>query len=138
MASYTHVVVIGNLTRDPELKYTSTNQAICNGGIAINERWTREGGERAEYASFFDYEIWGKQAETFSQYMAKGRLVLLDGNLRQDRWEGEDGTKRSRVKIRVRSFTFLGSPPQGGEGDGQRPPQAAAPPVADWKDNVPF
>lgn len=118
MASYNRIVLVGNLTRDPELSYLPSNTAVCKFGIATNRRWKdREGNEREE-TCFVDCVIFGRAGETFSQYMNKGRQVLLEGRLTLNRWETQDGQKRSKHEVFVENFTFLGGRGEGGEGGG--------------------
>jgi len=106
MASFNLVVLVGNLTRDPETRFLPSGTQICEASIAINEKWTKD-GEKHEKVHFFDLVIWAKAAETFAKYMAKGRPVLIHGKLVQDRWE-KDGEKKSRVRVHVDNFQFLG------------------------------
>ena len=114
MASYNRIVLMGNLTRDPQLTYTSANTAICKFGLATNEKWKDREGALREEVCFVDCTIFGKPAETFSQYMAKGRAVLLEGRLRFDQWTSPEGDKRSKHEVVVDRYTFVGS------GGGQR------------------
>lgn len=154
MANYNRVLLMGNLTRDPELKYTASGTAVGNFGLAINRNWTGPDGNRREETTFVDCEVWGKQAETFCEYMAKGRPVFVEGRLRLDSWESQEGQKRSKLKVVCERFQFLGGRSEGGprgsgrgsdRDDGAEPsaPKAAAPetappaePVAD--DDIPF
>ena len=106
MASYNRSILVGNLTKDPETKFLPSGQAVCNMSIAVNERWTKD-GEKKEYVSFFDIVAWGKLAELCAQYLKKGRPVLVEGKLRQERWEKE-GSKRSKVVITAENVQFLG------------------------------
>jgi single-strand DNA-binding protein len=112
VADINRVVLVGRLTRDAELKYTNSGYAICKFSIAINRRrkvddnWTDE-------ANFFDIDLWGKSAEAIAQYLVRGKQVGIDGELRQDRWEQEDGQKRSKVKITAFNVQLLGSKSDG-------------------------
>jgi single-strand DNA-binding protein len=134
MASYNHVVLVGNLTRDPELKFLPSGTALCEFAIAVNRRWTdAKTSEKKEEVSFFDCVVWAKGAEIFAKYMTKGKPCLIDGELRQERWEDKDGGKRSRVKINVQNFQFLG-----GKRDEDGPPSAGAPPADDFDSDIPF
>jgi single-strand DNA-binding protein len=101
MANINVAVLVGRTTRDVELKYTSTGSAVGKFSLAVN-RWN--GTE--EVADFFDCTVWGKQAETMSQYVPKGMQIVVIGELRQNRWTTEGGAKRSRVYVNVRSFNF--------------------------------
>jgi single-strand DNA-binding protein len=114
MVDLNHVVLIGRLTRDAELKYTATGQAVCKFSIAVNRR--RKNGEQwVEEASFFDIVLWGRQGETLNQYLTKGRSVGVDGELRQDRWE-QDGQNRSKVEIIANNLQLLGGNANSGSG----------------------
>ncbi len=108
MASYNRVILMGNLTRDPELRYTPGGTAVANFGIAINRRFKTEDEVREE-VDFFDIVVWGKQAENCSEYLSKGRPVLLEGRLQQNRWETSEGQKRSKVEVVANTVQFLGS-----------------------------
>ena len=108
MASYNRVILMGNLTRDPELRYTPGGTAVANFGIAINRRFKTEDEVREE-VDFFDIVVWGKQAENCSEYLSKGRSVLVEGRLQQNRWETSEGQKRSKVEVVANTVQFLGS-----------------------------
>ncbi len=133
MANYNKVILAGNITRDPQLKYLPSQTAVCEFGLAINHRWRSQDGEQREDTCFIDCSVFGKQAETFNQYMSKGRSVLVEGRLRLDRWEDKDGQKRSKHHVSVQSFQFLGQGGQGGQGraapqqgqSNQQPPSQA-------------
>ena len=115
MADLNHVVLIGRLTRDAELKYTTSGQAVCKFSIAVNR--TRKNGEQWEdEANFFDVVLWGKRGEALNQYLQKGKMIGVDGELRQDRWQ-QDGQNRSRVEIVANNIQLLGGNP-GGQGSG--------------------
>lgn len=114
MASYNRIVLVGNLTRDPELSYLPSNTAVCKFGIATNRRWKdREGNDREE-TCFVDCVLFGRGGEVFSKYMNKGNQALVEGRLSLNRWETPDGQKRSKHEVFVENFTFLG----GGRGEG--------------------
>ena len=109
MASYNKVILMGNLTRDPEVKFLSSGTAVANFGLAMNESYTdQQTGERKESACFVDVEAWGRQAEIVGEYFSKGRPILIEGSLKYDAWEAEDGTKRNRLKVRLQRFQFVG------------------------------
>jgi single-strand DNA-binding protein len=118
MANLNKVMLIGNLTRDPELKYTPGNQAVCEIGIAVNRKYRTKDNEEREEVTYVDCEAWGKQAEVIKQYMAKGRPIFIEGRLKLDTWEDKDGGKRSKMRVVVENFQFLGS--GGGGGGGER------------------
>lgn len=109
MANYNKVFLIGNLTRDPELRYTQSGMALVKFGLAVNRKYRNKGTqEMVEETTFVDIEGWGSQAETFNQYMAKGRPVFVEGRLRLDSWE-KDGQKRSKLVVVMEGFQFLGA-----------------------------
>jgi len=147
MASFNKVILVGNLTRDPELRYTPKGTAIAKVGIAVNRVWTSEAGEKKEEVTFVDVDVFGRTAENVGQYMRKGRPILIEGRLRLDQWDDKQtGQKRSRLGVVAETVQFLGS--AGGEGGGapvrQRP--AGAAPAAEplegdgppESDDVPF
>ena len=117
MANLNKVMLIGNLTRDPELKYTPGNQAVCELGLAVNRKYRTKDNEEREEVTFVDCEAWGKQAEVIKQYMTKGRPIFIEGRLKLDTWEDKEGGKRSKMRVVVENFQFLGS---GGGGGGER------------------
>jgi single-strand DNA-binding protein len=126
MANFNKVLLIGNLTRDPELKYTQGGTAVCELGLAVNRSYTRQSGEKVEETCFVDCEAWGRQAETISQYMSKGRPIFIEGRLKYDTWETQDGQKRSKLRVVCENFQFLGGRGEGGGGPApqqQRPQQ---------------
>jgi single-strand DNA-binding protein len=116
MANFNRVFLMGNLTRDIELRHTNSNQAVATIGLAVNRRWRTPDGEDREEVTFVDCEAWGKTAETMSRYLAKGRPVFIEGRLKLDQWEKE-GQKFSKLKVVVENFQFIDSKP-GGEGGG--------------------
>lgn len=101
------VALLGNLTRDPELRYTPNGSAVCQFGLALHRRYRTAAGELQEETSFVEVVVWGKQAEVVSSHMAKGRGVLVEGRLQQDTWETEAGERRSRLKVVAQRVTFL-------------------------------
>ncbi|MDR0709436.1 MAG: single-stranded DNA-binding protein [Spirochaetaceae bacterium] len=140
MADINHVVLVGRLTRDAELKYTAGGQAVCKFSIAVNRR-KKSGDQWVDEANFFDIVLWGRQGESLSQYLLKGKQVGIEGELRQDRWE-QDGQNRSKVEIVANNLQLLGgnSPGTGGTTGGggayqerrgaeDRPPRAEGPPA---------
>jgi len=115
--SYNRIILVGNLTRDPELSYTASNMAICKFGMATGRKWRdREGNDR-EDTCFVDCTLFGGGAETFKKYMSKGRQVLVEGRLQLHQWTTPEGDKRSKHQVLADNFTFLGG---GGGGQGQR------------------
>ncbi len=116
MANFNKVILAGNLTRDPQLSYLPSNTPVAEFGLAINRKWRGQNGEMREETCFVDCSCFGKQAETLNQYMTKGRPLLVEGRLQLQQWTAKDGTKRSKHKVIVEQFQFLGS----GGGGGQR------------------
>ncbi|MFT3785768.1 MAG: single-stranded DNA-binding protein [Tepidisphaeraceae bacterium] len=115
MADLNKVMLIGRLTRDPQLKYLPSQTAICEFGFAVGRQWSTPQGEKREETTFLDCSIFGKAAETFNQYMAKGRQVYLEGRLKLDTWDDKTtGQKRSKIQVVVENFIFLGQ----GQGQG--------------------
>src|SRR3989304_2150484 len=141
MTDWNHVALIGRLTRDAELKYTSSNLAVCKFSIANNQRRKRDNAWTDE-AHFFDVPLWGKTAESLHKYLVKGKQVAIDGQLRQSRWE-KDGQTRSRVEINANNIQLLGgsggqSAPQGGGGPETSYEQPASEPAGDtFEDDIP-
>jgi len=137
MASFNKVILVGNLTRDPELRYTPKGMAIAKIGLAVNRVWKNEAGESKEEVTFVDVDVFGRTAENVGQYMRKGRPILIEGRLRLDQWDDKQtGQKRSRLGVVAETVQFLGSPSGGGgaagggESGGESPRRAAAAPVA--------
>ena len=120
MSSLNKVMLIGNLTRDPDLKYTPGNQAVCEIGLAVNRKYRTKEGEDREETTFVDCEAWGKQAEVLKQYMTKGKPLFIEGRLKLDTWEDKDGGKRSKMRVVIENFQFLGAAGGGGGGGGER------------------
>lgn len=118
--SFNRVFLMGNLTRDVELKYTQANKAVANIGLAVNNRYKAADGTIKEDTTFVDCEAWGLTAESMSKYLSKGRPVFIEGRLRLDTWQDKnDGSNRSKLKVVVETFTFVDSRPgAGGEGGG--------------------
>lgn len=127
MASYNRIILVGNLTRDPQLSYTPANVAICKFGIATNHKWKDREGNPREEVCFVDCTLFGKGGEVFNQYMTKGRSVLVEGRLLLDQWTTPEGEKRSKHTVFVENFTFLGG---GRGGDGAEGAQRTGTPVA--------
>jgi single-strand DNA-binding protein len=122
MANLNKVMLIGNLTRDPELKYTTGGSAVCEFGLAIGRKYKTQSGEQREDTTFVDCNAWGRAGETINQYMSKGQPIFVEGRLQYDSWEAQDGSKRSKLRVTVENFQFLGGG-GGGGGGGQRAPQ---------------
>jgi len=139
--SYNKVLLMGNLTRDPELRHTSGNNAVCNIGLAVNRRFRTADGENREETTFVDCEAWGRTAETMSRYLSKGRPVFIEGRLKLDSWEDKsDGSKRSKLRVVVEGFQFIDSGGGGGGGGGGAPAASRADSGNDSfdADDIPF
>lgn len=117
MASYNRVILIGNLTRDVELRYTPSGTAVTDIGLAVNERIKRN-DQWVEEAHFFDVTLWGRTAEVAAEYLSKGSSVLIEGRLKLDRWE-QDGQKKSKIQIVGEKMQMLGGRSGSGGGSGQ-------------------
>ena len=154
MASFNKVILVGNLTRDPELRYTPKGMAIAKIGLAVNRTWKSETGETKEEVTFVDVDVFGRTAENVGQYMRKGSPILIEGRLRLDTWEDKQtNQKRSKLGVVAETVQFLGSPRGAESGGGDAPrsrppspaPRAAMPPepaISDGPsvedDDVPF
>ena len=118
MASFNKVLLMGNLTRDPQLSYTPNQTAVVDFGLAVNRRWTGKNGEARDETCFVDCRAFGRQAENINKYLTKGRPVFVEGRLTFDSWTAQDGTKRSKHRVTVENFRFLpgagGAPPEAG------------------------
>ncbi len=117
MPNLNRVFLMGNLTRDVELKTIPSGQQVANLALAINRRWRDPNGQDREEVTYVDCEAWGKTAETMAKYLAKGRPVFIEGRLKLDQWEKE-GQKFSKLRIVVEEFQFIDSKPGGGGGGG--------------------
>jgi len=129
MPSFNKVILIGNLTRDPELRYTPSGRAIAKLGLAVNRSWRTESGETRDETTFVDVDAFGRQAEVLGQYLRKGRPVMVEGRLKLDQWEDKQtGQKRNRLGVVLESFQFLdsgtGRSESGGDGYTSAPPSA--------------
>src|SRR5262245_53521026 len=126
MASFNKVIVVGNLTRDRQVRYTTGGTAVADIGLAINSQWfDKQSNQKREETTFVDVTLWGRQAEVAGEYLAKGRPVLIEGRLQQDTWDDKDtGQKRSKLKVVCENMQMLGSRDGGG---GRGGPQGGAP-----------
>jgi len=138
MASFNKVILMGNLTRDPELTYTPQGAAVCKFGIAMNEKWTnKQTGQANEKVHFVDITTWAKTAETVAQYFHKGDPILIEGKLQQDRWEDQQtGQKRNKLYVVAERFSFVGKKGQGGGGEDQSGGESAA--AGAPEEDIPF
>jgi len=127
MASFNKVILLGNLTRDPEVRYTTGGSAVCDITLAVNYQWTdKRSNERKEEVSFIDVTLWGRTAEIAGEYLGKGRPVLIEGRLQQDKWDDkETGQKRSKLKVVADAMQLLGGKAEGvGGGGGNAAPRS--------------
>ena len=128
MANLNKVMLIGNLTRDPELRYTPKGTAVAEIGMAVNRVRTNDQGQRQEDTTFVDVTLWGRQAELAQQYLSKGRPVYIEGRLQMDTWEDKNsGQKRSKLKVVGENMQFIGSGGGGRPSGGEEQPAASQP-----------
>jgi len=133
MANFNKVLLMGNLTRDPQLSYLPSQTPVVDFGLAVNRRWTGKDGESKEETCFIDCRVFGKPAETVNKYLHKGQPLFVEGRLVYETWTGQDGTKKSRHRVIVEGFQFIGAPQgaraAGGESgpDSQVEPENAGP-----------
>jgi single-strand DNA-binding protein len=118
MASYNRVILMGNLTRDVELKYTQGGLAVTEIGVAVNDRRKNANGEWVEETTFVDVTLWGRTAEVASEYLSKGSPLLIEGRLKLDQWENREGEKRSKLRVVGEKMQMLGGRSGGGGGGG--------------------
>lgn len=130
MASYNRVLLIGNLTRNPEIRYTPSGTAVADLGLAVNESFKNKTGETVERTCFVDVVVWGRQAETAAEYLHKGSPVFVEGRLQFDQWEGSQGEKRSKLRVRADRVQFLGGPGKSTE-YAAAPAEASVPPATE-------
>jgi single-strand DNA-binding protein len=123
MASHNRVILLGNLTRDPEIRYLPSGMAVSDIGVAVNDRRKNANGEWVEEPTFIDVTLWGRTAEVVGEYLGKGSPIFIEGRLKLDSWEGQDGQKRSKLKVIGERIQLLGGRGQG-EGGGPRPAPA--------------
>jgi single-strand DNA-binding protein len=154
MASFNKVILLGNLTRDPEVRYTPKGSAVCDLGIAVNRVYTTDSGEKREEVTYVDVVLWARLAEIAGEYLKKGRPVFIEGRLQMDSWDDKQtGQKRTKLRVVGESMQLLGGRPSGtaaavepNEEDRQTspgsktsaPPAKSAAPVAPDDDEIPF
>jgi len=162
MASYNRVILVGNLTRDPEIKYIPSGTPVCEVGLAVNDRRKNQNGEWIEETTFVDVTLWARTAEVASEYLSKGSPVLIEGRLKLDTWETNDGQKRSKLRVVCERMQMLGGRGAGagpaGEGGSRQAPrrdnaysqsapapapgpsrdESEAPPMEPPADDIPF
>jgi single-strand DNA-binding protein len=153
MASFNKVILLGNLTRDPEVRYTPKGSAVCDLGIAVNRQYTLDNGEKREEVTYVDVVLWARLAEIAGEYLKKGRPIFIEGRLQLDTWDDkQSGQKRSKLRVIGETMQLLGSRPSGGIGgpaeagdDTSRsgakpstPPPKSVAPVEPDEDEIPF
>jgi single-strand DNA-binding protein len=154
MASYNKVLLMGNLTRDPQLSYTPTQTAVVDFGMATNRKWTAQDGSQRDETCFVDCRAFGRMAENINKYFKKGKPIFVEGRLTYDSWTAQDGTKKSRLRVTLDGFQFMpgtggpggpGGPGQGPEqpypdegGEPSPPPPPAGRGPAAPNDDIPF
>ncbi len=127
MANFNRVYLMGNLTRDPELRYTPSGTPVCEFGLATNRRYTTSQGEQREETCFVDVTMWGRRGVVISEYFTKGSPIFVEGRLKYDTWETADG-RRSKLSVVARNFEFIGGRrPQGSEQRESRPRKESPP-----------
>jgi single-strand DNA-binding protein len=143
MAGFNKILLMGNLTRDPQLSYTPSQTPVVDFGLATNRAWTAQDGSKREEVCFVDCRAFGRMAENINKYLSKGRPVFLEGRLTFDSWTAQDGSKRSKHRVTVENFQFLpgtgSAPDQGNQGfgsDGGSPQGRAGNAAPD--DDIPF
>ncbi|MGZ0655954.1 single-stranded DNA-binding protein [Coraliomargarita sp. W4R53] len=139
MASFNKVILMGNLTRDPETRVTATGLTICKLGLAVSRVFSTKDGERREETTFVDIDAFGKQAEIITKYFRKGKPILVEGRLKLDQWETNEGQKRSKMGVVMETFQFVGGRDDGDSSSGSgnsggyeqsSPPKREAKPAA--------
>lgn len=134
MASFNKVLLMGNLTRDPELRYTASGAAVASFGLAVNRKY-KAGDEWKEEVCFVDITVWAKQAENCAEYLHKGSPVFLEGRLNFQSWESDTGQKRNKLEVVANNIQFLGRPGAGGDA---APGGQESPGQSNAKDDIPF
>ena len=124
MASYNKVILLGNLTRDPQLSYLPSQTAVVDFGLATNRKWTDQSGAAREDVCFVDCQMFGKRAEVINKYLHKGDPLFAEGRLKFDSWQAQDGTKRSKLRVFVENFEFISSGRKNNSGQDDRQPSA--------------
>jgi len=148
-ANYNRVILAGNLTRDPQVRFFGDERAVADFGLAVNRRYRDRDGNNQEETTFVDIDCWGRTAELVGQYLTKGRSCLVEGRLKLNQWEDKDGNRRSKLKVVADNVQFLDGRGQGGggadadrgqrsEGDAGSAPASSAPAQGSYDDEPPF
>lgn len=145
MASYNKVILLGNLTRDPQLSYTPSQTAVVEFGLATNRRWNDQSGNQRDETCFVDCQMYGKRAEVINKYLHKGNPLFIEGRLKFDSWQAQDGSKRSKLRVFVENFEFISGGNSGGGNQrndnapgSQNDAGAQSPAPAGIDDDIPF
>lgn len=138
MASVNKAILIGNLGKDPELRYTPGGQAVASFPLATSEKWKDKEGVMQDKTEWHNIVVWGRQAETAKEYLAKGRQVYIEGRIQTRSWDDKDGNKRYTTEIVAMRVQFLGGRGQGGDSGGNMPPEAPQQDLTEEDDDLPF
>jgi single-strand DNA-binding protein len=139
MANFNKVFLLGNLTRDPQLSYMPSQTPVVDFGLAVNRRWTGQDGNSREETCFVDCRAFGRNAENINKYCRKGRQLFVEGRLTFDTWTAQDGTKRSKHRVTVQTFQFVGGAPGAGAAAAEQDEVRHEPESAGTgDDNIPF
>lgn len=138
MASVNKVILVGNLGRDPEIRYTQGGTPVANFTMATTERWSDPSGEKKERTEWHRIVVWGKQAEIASEYLRKGRQVYVEGSLQTREWTDRDGNKRTTTEVRAQRLQLLGRPDDRQAQPAAQPEEEVAEPASYGEDDIPF
>lgn len=150
MAShYNKIILLGNMTRDPQLSYLPNETPVCEIGLAVNRKWRGQDGQMKGSVCFIDCRAYGKKGETINQYMRKGKPIMIEGHLDLDQWEAQDGTKRSKHRVTIEKFAFMSQGTSSShQAETPEPKKQQAPPMGDQQpppghdevpgENIPF
>ena len=127
MSSFNKVILLGNLTRDPQLSYLPSQTAVVEFGLAINRKFKKQDGSQGEEVCFVDCQMFGKRAEVINKYVKRGNQLFVEGRLKFDSWQGQDGQKRSKLRVMVENFEFIGGEKQERKEPEQKPQGNATP-----------
>lgn len=128
MSNFNKVILMGRLTRDPEVRVSPNNNTICKMGLAVSRNYTTSDGEKREETTFVDVDAFGRPAEVLGKYMSKGRPILLEGRLKLDQWENQQGEKRSKLGVVLENFQFVGGRDDASGGGGGGGYESSSPP----------
>ena len=138
MSSFNKVLLMGNLTRDPQLSYTPSQVPVADFGIAVNRRWTGKDGSQKEETCFVDCRAFSRQAENINKYLKKGSPLFIEGRLVFDSWTAQDGTKRSKHRVTVENFRFVGPAGSAGQAESVEEPDSGPQAPVQPNDDIPF